>query len=207
MGPSTPRTAARLRLLLLLVVLALLGGCREESALLASADASRPSPGPGERRQPAATPEPRGTDASREEARLARCFGDLLDEYEALRENLAESDLAGAKRASSRLASSAKTMADACGGPMKSTLDRLARDGTAFGAAPNPARAREVFGAISRGVLTVAEMRPHLVEGLRAYRCPLIEGYDRWLQRGGEPSNPYLAPTGPACAEPVEVAP
>lgn len=121
----------------------------------------------------------------------------LVQGYEALRDRLADDDLPGAKKAAEAFAKSAGEAGEAA----------LAEAVGKLGAAPDLDKARLAFGEISKAYLTVLAQKPELKAGLFAFRCPMAEGYQKWVQVDEPMKNPYMGKAMLECGSKVELAP
>lgn len=108
----------------------------------------------------------------------------VVQGYEKLRDALAHDDLEAAKAAGVELG---KAVTDV-------KLDeRIATMATGLGKAPDLASARLVFGEISRAYLTAMKDKPDLAGGqVFVFRCPMAEGYQKWVQLDETMKNPYM---------------
>lgn len=52
--------------------------------------------------------------------------------------------------------------------------------------------ARRTFGELSRHVIALAAADPRLQEGWHVFRCPMADGFRKWLQRSPDLENPYM---------------
>ena len=53
-------------------------------------------------------------------------------------------------------------------------------------------RARHVLSELSRAMFRVLELDPQLQAGWRAFACPMVDGFQKWLQRPESIENPYM---------------
>lgn len=59
--------------------------------------------------------------------------------------------------------------------------------------------ARRQLAAIGRLLVGLAVADPRLQEGWQLYRCPMVSGFAKWLQRPGPMANPYMGQRMLAC--------
>ncbi len=119
----------------------------------------------------------------------------LVLAYDALREALAVDDLELAK-------AKAKDLAALAGAPAQvvavaSNFDKL----------PNIETARIAFGEVSRAYITHLAATPEVAKGLIAFRCPMAEAYQLWVQTGEPMRNPYMGKRMLECGSKVEMIP
>lgn len=108
----------------------------------------------------------------------------IVQGYEKLRDAFARDDLEAAKAAGGELAKAVTEM----------KLDeRIATMATGLAKAPDLASARLIFGEISRAYLTAMKDKPDLAGGpVFVFRCPMAEGYQKWVQVDETMKNPYM---------------
>lgn len=121
----------------------------------------------------------------------------LVAGYEALRDRFASDDLDGGKAAAGALAKAAATAGEAA----------LAAQAEAIAKMPDIAAARLAFGELSRAYLGVLEKKPELAAGLYAFRCPMAEGYQKWVQVDETLKNPYMGKKMLECGSKVDFTP
>jgi protein SCO1/2 len=110
-------------------------------------------------------------------AAMVKPARDALHQYEALRVRLAADDLPGAQSLAAGLA--ARPAID-LGSGARAIVD--ARDLPA---------ARLGFGELSRSVIALMIDNPALHDGWFLFRCPMANGYQRWVQSDPKHENPY----------------
>ena len=59
--------------------------------------------------------------------------------------------------------------------------------------------ARRHFGDVSRALVAIAAADPRLQSGWQLFRCPMVKGYPKWIQRGDVLDNPYMGQAMPTC--------
>lgn len=52
--------------------------------------------------------------------------------------------------------------------------------------------ARRAFGELNRFLIALAAADPRLQEGWHVFRCPMAEGFRKWIQRSPKLENPYM---------------
>ena len=66
--------------------------------------------------------------------------------------------------------------------------------------------ARAAFGELSRSLMAVAAADTRLIEGWRAFSCPMTSTFPKWMQAGDELQNPYMGRAMPSCGEEADWA-
>lgn len=119
----------------------------------------------------------------------------LVLAYDALREALAVDDLELAK-------AKAKDLALLAGAPAP-----VVAVASSFDKMPNLETARVAFGEVSRAYITHLAATPDLAKGLIAFRCPMAETYQLWVQTGEPMRNPYMGKRMLECGAKVAMIP
>jgi len=119
----------------------------------------------------------------------------VIDGYLAVHVGLFKDDLAAAKKAGATLAKTAKGHAD------------VARAATAIAEAEDIAAARAAFGDASKALITLVAADPDVASAVRAFKCPMVKGYQKWIQRAEKLQNPYMGKRMPSCGTHAELAP
>jgi Cu(I)/Ag(I) efflux system membrane fusion protein len=126
-----------------------------------------------------------------------------LEAYEEVRAALAADRLESVPDALPKLEASLESA--------KSALDpATARDAEArlqnalaatreMGVATDLAGARRSFGDLSEALIAVVSSDPRLRDGLYLRECPMVDTFNRWIQREDGIDNPYLGTTMPTC--------
>ena len=60
-------------------------------------------------------------------------------------------------------------------------------------------QARVRFAGLSEALIALAAVDPRLQEGFHVFSCPMVEGFNKWLQRSPQLDNPYMGTRMPAC--------
>jgi Cu(I)/Ag(I) efflux system membrane fusion protein len=63
-------------------------------------------------------------------------------------------------------------------------------------------QARSEFAALSRAVVSLGTEEPRLAEGWHLFSCPMVDGFNRWIQRSETLENPYMGTRMPRCGVP-----
>ncbi len=117
---------------------------------------------------------------------------EALAAYEGTRARLALDDLAGAKAEARKLTAA------------NQKLIKLVITARALDAAPELTSARAAFGELSQQVIRLLIEQPALRGGRALYFCPMIHGYNKWVQTSRPIDNPYMGKRMPHCG--VELA-
>ena len=143
----------------------------------------------GEPAQPVApTPPHAFSDAALSELREG------LRGYEQIRAMLAADTASGAQNASSRIATALDAAAsdDGLPAPLNEALIAGAHAARDLPGAADVEAARACFGEVSRAFVAASEADPRLQEGLHVFRCPMAEGFQKWIQTSETLENPYM---------------
>lgn len=131
---------------------------------------------------------------------------DALALYERIRAALARDDARGVPEVARALADVARRAA--AGAPPATRLPLLRLGDAADGLAGTPtsdlAAVRLAFGEVSRGVVSLIVSEPALAEGRYIFRCPMAEGYRKWVQARAELENPYMGSRMLRCGSETE---
>jgi hypothetical protein len=119
----------------------------------------------------------------------------IVTAYDVLRESLATDDLAATQAAAKQVASLGE--------------GALAKFATDVAAATDLDQARRSFGELSREYIALLGAKPDLDPGktLVAFRCPMAEGYKKWVQFGEPMRNPYMGKRMLECGAKVDLVP
>lgn len=74
----------------------------------------------------------------------------------------------------------------------KERLDEATAAAVALGRARDVAQARTLFSVVSSDVTALAAADPRLQQGWQVFECPMVTGFNKWLQRGDALENPYM---------------
>jgi hypothetical protein len=154
-----------------------------------------------------AAPEQRALPAQDYPPEVETALETALAAYEEVRALLAGDRLEGLAARSSRLAQALRLAADGAeaGSPAAADLlDEAARTAASLAEAADLAGAREAFAELSRTLIPVVGADPGLAAGRKVYACPMVEGFDRWIQPEGRPENPFMGEEMLRCAEDAE---
>lgn len=121
----------------------------------------------------------------------------VLVAYDVVREALASDNLDAAKAGASKLADVAK--AD------QPKLATAASQAVEKGA--NIDAFRTAFGEVSRALLEAIAAKPELGKDLLAFRCPMAEGYQKWVQFSKPMRNPYMGSKMLECGSKADLTP
>lgn len=118
-----------------------------------------------------------------------------IDDYGAVHQALFKDDLAAAKTAAAKLATSAKGAGD------------IVSAAQAITNAADLAVARAAFGDASKALITALAANSGLAAGLHAFQCPMAKGYKKWVQRSDSLQNPYMGGRMPGCGSHTDMTP
>jgi hypothetical protein len=130
-------------------------------------------------------------------------FRAALAKYETLRDGLAKDSTAGLADAASALAADARKAAQGASGAAKSSLESLAAAADAFKAKPESdiEGLRVAFSDVSKHTVGVLVAAPSLQQGLFVFQCPMVKGYQKWIQTSDGIKNPYMGAKMLECGE------
>jgi membrane fusion protein, copper/silver efflux system len=127
-----------------------------------------------------------------------------LEAYEEVRVALAKDDLGAVAAPASRMAAAmemASSQARELSAELQSVISEARQGARAMAAAASLEAARGAFGEVSRMLMLLVNCDPRLAEGWHAFSCPMVDGFQKWIQPSGELSNPYMGPDMLACGE------
>ncbi len=120
--------------------------------------------------------------------------------YEAVRAQLARDDLEGLGPRAEEMASALQHAAQAAGGhPAAEQLQRGAEAASLLGATEEIDVARQRFSAVSEALIALAASEPRLQKDWHLFECPMVRGFNQWLQRETSLENPYMGQRMLAC--------
>lgn len=76
-----------------------------------------------------------------------------------------------------------------------------------LGAAKSLIEARERFRGVSARIVHLLAIDPALRGDRTVFECPMVEGFNRWVQTSGEIMNPYMGPSMLRCGSESTFAP
>lgn len=157
-----------------------------------TAEAQAPTPVPAEPASPKAAP--KGDVAA------------LLSTYERMRDALSRDDVGAVGPQASALAKSAdaaKASAPEAWRPHLASLAAAAR--TLSTTAKDDADAvRRAFGEVSKYLVALLTLEPSLRAGLHLFKCPMAQGYQKWVQPSDKLQNPYMGSKMVTCGSAVD---
>ena len=122
-----------------------------------------------------------------EKPAAASPYDGVLAAYEKVRVQLAAD--AGAGLAARELAAQAKAagLAD-----LAASAGTLAQTATMD-------EARTAFATVSQHVVALIATNPDLARGRHVFECPMVKGYNKWVQVSQDMANPYMGKAMLAC--------
>ncbi len=118
-----------------------------------------------------------------------------LDAYEEIRTSLVQDTLEGVAASSQRLAAA---LAAAHSGLEQAPLEVKQRFQAGSSEAKGLAKAeslddgRKRFGDLSESIVSIVAADQRLAKERRIFECPMVSGFNKWLQRGERLENPYM---------------
>ena len=136
-----------------------------------------------------ADPVPMGdTSASSPPAAAPDSARAVLAAYERVRVSLAADDLTGVPEAARALETSAKAAASAG----NAHFSAIATSSSALAAAADLKAARTSFGEVSEHLVALLATDKALATGQHVFECPMVKGYNKWVQPSENLENPYM---------------
>lgn len=134
-------------------------------------------------------------------ARTPALSPDIIDPYEQIRSDLAAGRLDRVWEAAGRIETGAGAAAATGTGGLRANYEAIAEAAARLREAPrdDAEEARRSFGEVSRHLVALVRAEPALGEGLSVHECAAAMGYRKWVQRGGEVGNPYVAAGAAPC--------
>lgn len=131
---------------------------------------------------------------------------EAFDSYEKIRALLAEDKLEGLTKEAERLAKFTTQAAGEAKSELKPRFRAAAEAAGKLRESDTLAKARRVFGNLSREFVEILKIEPVLARGRYVYECPMVkEGYPRWVQVEKKISNPYMGKAMSQCGVAVEL--
>jgi len=130
-----------------------------------------------------------------------------LDIYEQCRANLADDRMEGLSDQAFRLTEAlneAGTHVPSTRPRVKQLIEEAVRASESMAPAGDLAAARTAFANVSRALMALAQMDLALVQGWHAFSCPMVEGFNRWMQPSPELENPFMGRAMPSCGTPSD---
>lgn len=134
-------------------------------------------------------------------------LGGVLADYEELRALLAADRLEGLDTGGRELAGRLRAAADTAesdSGAAANLLDEAVRIAESLAGARDLETAREAFAELNRALIPVVGADPRLAEGWAVFECPMVDGFNQWMQPGERPDNPFMGPEMATCAAPSD---
>jgi Cu(I)/Ag(I) efflux system membrane fusion protein len=114
----------------------------------------------------------------------------VLAAYERVRAQLAADDLKGAQEVARELDTSAQSAARAAA--TNTHFTAIASAAAKVAASSDITAARASFGEVSKHVVALIASDKSLAEGHHVFECPMVAGYNKWVQPSKDLQNPYM---------------
>ena len=111
----------------------------------------------------------------------------VLASYERVRAALAADDMEAAPSAARDLESSARAEATS-----SKQFAAIADGASRLAAAPDIKTARAAFGEVSQHLVALLAADKSLATGQNVFECPMVKGYNKWVQPTKNLENPYM---------------
>jgi Cu(I)/Ag(I) efflux system membrane fusion protein len=143
----------------------------------------------------AAAPGPEPLPAYRFNESVLASLRTAYEAYEEIRARLASDSLEGIGPRGHRVAEILKAAAaQTDSSPVQKELLAGADAAHRVAAVDKLEAARAAFGDLSRTLVLLAACDERLAEGHHVFECPMVEGFNKWLQTNQEIANPYMGP-------------
>jgi membrane fusion protein, copper/silver efflux system len=110
----------------------------------------------------------------------------VLAAYERVRAQLAADDLKGAQDAARELDAAAKSATS------HTHFAAISGAAAKLAASSDIKAARASFGEVSQHVVALSASDKSLAEGHHVFECPMVAGYNKWVQPSKDLQNPYM---------------
>jgi len=181
------------------LVASALCACMAVAQLACTADATATPPGADAPAEPASAPP--GLAKAPEPVRS------VFAKYEALRAALARDAVGEAAAGAVAIAAAARLAATADKPAQKAQWEALAAAADALKALPasDADGVRKGFGEVSRALVAVLAADAALGEGLHVFKCPMAQGYQKWVQPDSKLANPYMGTQMLTCGSETDI--
>jgi Cu(I)/Ag(I) efflux system membrane fusion protein len=128
-----------------------------------------------------------------------------LDLYDRVRSRLSEGtvDQGAARELAATIREASAALTDAPHEVMHA-VEGAATAADLIAATSDVTAARSAFADASRSLVALAAADPRLAATWRVFECPMATGFQRWVQREPDPSNPYLGKEMSACVSAID---
>lgn len=115
-----------------------------------------------------------------------------LEAYERIRALLADDKFDG-------VADTARTLEQAAKSEQGPHYAAIATSATKLAASADIDGARDAFGEVSKHVVALLASDPTLARDQHVFECPMVKGYNKWVQPTDDLQNPYMGKRMLAC--------
>lgn len=133
-----------------------------------------------------------------------------IQSYEAIRAQLAQDSVEGLAPRAEEMATALRQAAEAAenhSADMAGWLRKGAEAVSRLGEEKDLQEARQRFAEVSHSLISLVAGDARLQEGWHVFECPMVKGFNKWLQRGARLENPYMGQRMLACGSPSQWGP
>lgn len=130
-----------------------------------------------------------------------------FEAYELTRALLAQDRVDGLRAPAQAAAKALRTAVATLGSvpsEVTSCLEQAVTAAERLARATSVDEARAAFGELSRFLVALAASDPRLQEGWHVFRCPMAQGFTRWMQKSPKLENPYMGQAMLTCGSATE---
>lgn len=160
------------------------------SACAKSGDAGSSAAAPAPAPTPAAAPAPAMAGAPKVIPETP--YKPVLAPYEQARALLAADSTQGLADAAKQMEAAAKQLSASADPAKKPHYDELATAAAKLAAQTDVEQARAAFGEVSKPVVALLAADPQAQQGYQVMECPMVKGFQKWVQLGEKLENPYM---------------
>ena len=125
-----------------------------------------------------------------------------LVQYEQIRTLLANDSIDGIGEHSDRIALELQTIASPDKEVAKATMGIQAA--LEISKSTDIETSRLYFQDLSESIIALASIDEEILEGLHPFMCPMVDGYQNWIQTGSELENPYMGQSMLTCGSAIQ---
>lgn len=92
-----------------------------------------------------------------------------------------------------------KALAAAQDADLKKTLTLIQKKASKVAASADIETARKEFQALSENVIAMVQSNRELKGAFEIFRCPMVKGFNKWMQAGEKTQNPYYGTKMQSC--------
>jgi Cu(I)/Ag(I) efflux system membrane fusion protein len=132
-----------------------------------------------------------------------RALVEALEHYEGIRAALAVDHGEDAAGGAGGLAAALRGGETAAGDGLGRVFADGARAADALAEAASLEAMRDAFSPLSKALVTLTAAVPRLEKGRYLFECPMVDGFNLWIQEKPDIENPYMGTSMPRCGSQV----